>query len=163
MISCLSWQYSDLHLSPTAPALPLPSVSLIGVLSAYQYMHLTYLNLPAILAFSLPSALLPTDPLPLSGSITPPSYLGPDRPSTDVCYLLTMSYKQLWLPLIIATRAFLFRVDRFSRSPHLATHVIQLTFLFWSQSLLPHLVVVFSQLLCPVIVRFPCFLSSPFP
>ena len=48
VISCLSWQYLDLHLSPTAPTLPLPLVSPIGALLAYQYTHLAPLNLPAI-------------------------------------------------------------------------------------------------------------------
>ena len=72
MISCLSQQYSDPYLSPTTPTLPLPSVSLIRALLAYQYMPLASLNLPAILVFSLLSTLLPTDPLLLSSSTTPP-------------------------------------------------------------------------------------------
>ena len=92
MISCLSQQYSDPYLSPTTPTLPLPSVSLIGALLAYQYMPLASLNLPAILVFSLLSTLLPTDPLLLSSSTTPPDYLGTDQLSTNVCYLSTPSY-----------------------------------------------------------------------
>ena len=71
MISCLSRQYSGLHLSPTASTLPLPSVSPIGALSADYYTYLVSLDLPTILAFSLPSTLLPVDPLPLLGSTTP--------------------------------------------------------------------------------------------
>ena len=71
LISCLSQQYSGLCLSPTASTLPLPSVSPIGVLSANQYTYLVSLDLPTILAFSLPSPLLPVDPLPLLGSMTP--------------------------------------------------------------------------------------------
>ena len=70
MISCLSRQYSGLHLSPTTSTLPLPSVSLIGALSANYYTYLISLDLPTILAFSLPSTLLPVDPLPLLGSMT---------------------------------------------------------------------------------------------
>ena len=92
LISCLSQQYSDLHLSPTAPTLLLPSVSPIGALSAYQYTPLASLNLPAILAFSLLSTLLPTDPLLLSGSTTPPNYPGPNHPFTNVCYPLISSH-----------------------------------------------------------------------
>ena len=71
MISCLSRQYSGLHLSPTASTLPLPSVSLIRALSADYYTYLVSLDLPTILAFSLLSTLLPIDPLPLLGSMTP--------------------------------------------------------------------------------------------
>ena len=71
VISCLSRQYSGLHLSPTASTLPLPSVSPIGALSADYYTYLVSLDLPTILAFSLPSTLLPVDPLPLLGSMTP--------------------------------------------------------------------------------------------
>ena len=71
VISCLSRQYSGLHLSPTASTLPLPSVSPIGALSADYYTYLISLDLPTILAFSLPSTLLPVDPLPLLGSMTP--------------------------------------------------------------------------------------------
>ena len=71
MISCLSRQYSGLHLSPTASTLPLPSVSLIGALSADYYTYLVSLDLPTILEFSLPSTLLPVDPLLLLGSTTP--------------------------------------------------------------------------------------------
>ena len=71
MISCLSRQYSGLHLSPTASTLLLPSVSPIGVLSANYYMYLVSLDLPTILVFSLLSTLLPVDPLPLLGSTTP--------------------------------------------------------------------------------------------
>ena len=70
MISCLSRQYSGLHLSPTMSTLPLPSVSPIGVLSADYYTYLVSLDLSTILAFSLPSTLLPVDPLPLPGSTT---------------------------------------------------------------------------------------------
>ena len=66
----LSWQYSGLHLSPTASTLHLPSVSPIGALSANYYMYLISLDLLTILAFSLPSTLLPVDPLPLLGSTT---------------------------------------------------------------------------------------------
>ena len=77
LISCLSRHYSDPYLSPTAPTLPLPSVSLIGVLLAYQYTHLASLNLTAILAFSLLSTLHPTNPLPLPGSTTPPTIWAP--------------------------------------------------------------------------------------
>ena len=71
LISCLSRQYSGLHLSPTASTLPLPSVSPIGALSAEYYTYLVSLDLPTILAFSLPSTLLPVNPLPLLGSTTP--------------------------------------------------------------------------------------------
>ena len=71
MISCLSRQYSGLHLSPTTSTLPLPSVSPIGALSADYYMYLVSLDLLTILAFSLPSTLLPVDPLLLLGSMTP--------------------------------------------------------------------------------------------
>ena len=71
LISCLSWQYLDLHLSPTMSTLPLPSVSSIGVLLADQYTYLVALDLPTILAFSLLSTLLPVDPLLLLGSTTP--------------------------------------------------------------------------------------------
>ena len=70
MISCLSRQYSGLHLSPTASTLPLPSVSPIGALSADQCMYLVSLDLPTILAFYLPSTLLLVDPIPLPGSTT---------------------------------------------------------------------------------------------
>ena len=70
MISCLSQQYSGLHLSPTVPTLPLPLVSPIRVLLANQYTYLISLNLPTILAFSLPSTPLPANPLPLPGSMT---------------------------------------------------------------------------------------------
>ena len=72
MISCLSWQYLDLHLPPTVPALPPPLISLISALLDVYYTTIATLNLPAILAFSLPSTLLPTDLLLLSGSTTPP-------------------------------------------------------------------------------------------
>ena len=58
-------------LCATASTLPLPSVSPIGVLSADHYMYLVSLDLPTILAFSLLSTLLPVDPLPLLGSMTP--------------------------------------------------------------------------------------------
>ena len=71
MISCLSRQYSGLHLSPTVSTLPLPLVSPIGALSADYYTYLISLDLLTILAFSLPSTLLPVDPLPLLGSTTP--------------------------------------------------------------------------------------------
>ena len=47
------------------PTLPLPSVSLIKALLANQYTYLVSLDLPTILAFSLPSTLLPANPLPL--------------------------------------------------------------------------------------------------
>ena len=71
VISCLSWQYLGLHLSPTVSTLPLPSVSPIGALSADQYTYLVSLDLPTILAFYLPSTLLLVDPLLLPGSTTP--------------------------------------------------------------------------------------------
>ena len=70
LISCLSRQYSGLHLSPTASTLPLPSVSPIGALSADYYTYLISLDLLTILAFSLPRTLLPVNPLPLLGSTT---------------------------------------------------------------------------------------------
>ena len=90
LISCLSQQYSGLCLSPTVSTLPLPSVSPIGVLSADYYTYLVSLDLPTILAFSLLSTLLPVDPLPLLGSMTPiyrrlahvPPSTGFYRPST---------------------------------------------------------------------------------
>ena len=71
LISCLSRQYSGLHLSPTASTLPLPLVSPIGALLANYYTYLVSLDLPTILAFFLLSILLPVDPLPLLGSTTP--------------------------------------------------------------------------------------------
>ena len=71
MISCLSRQYLGLHLSPTMSTLPLPSVSPIRALLADYYTYLISLDLLTILAFSLPSTLLPVDPLPLLGSTTP--------------------------------------------------------------------------------------------
>ena len=71
--------------------------------------------------------------------------------------------QQLWPPLIIATRDFLFQIDRFPRPPRLTTRVVRITFLFRSRSLLLILVVSFSRLLRLAIVWFPCLLSSPFP
>ena len=70
VISCLSRQYSGLHLSPTASTLLLPSVSPIGALSADYYTYLVSLDLLTILVFSLPSTLLPVDPLLLLGLMT---------------------------------------------------------------------------------------------
>ena len=99
MISCLSWQYLGLHLSPTALTLPLPLVSPIGVLLAYRYTHLTSLNLPAILAFSLPSTLLLTNPLLLPGSTTPP----PLTIWAPISYLPTSATHRPRLTMTVAT------------------------------------------------------------
>ena len=45
--------------------------------------------------------------------------------------------QRLWRQPIIATRDFLFRIDRFPRPPRLATRVVKSTFLFRSRLLLP--------------------------
>ena len=132
LISYLSRQYSDPYLSPTVPTLPLPSVSLIGVLLAYQYTHLASLNLTAILAFSLLSTLHPTNPLPLPGSTTPPQLSGHQSAFYQHLLLINPVLQQLWPPLITATCNFPFWIDWFPQSPCLTTCIIKITFLFQS-------------------------------
>ena len=117
VISYLSWQYLGLHLSPTTSTLPLPSVSSIGALLADQYTYLVALDLPTILAFSLPSTLLPVDPLLLLGSTTPVyHHLAYVPPSTGFYHPSILSYNDC---------------GHYRSLPH-ATSYLSVQLLFWA-------------------------------
>ena len=134
-------------------------ISPIGALLDVYYTTIATLLLLTIFAFSLLSALS------FSPEVyqLPPPRLFELRPAFYWCLLpINLISQWLWLPLIIATCDFLFQIDRFPRSPCLATRIVKITFLFRSRSLLSILVVSFSRLLRLAIVWFPCFLSSPF-
>ena len=90
--------------------------------------------------FSILPAIYPTSCRPSTATwLNDPRLSSSDLRST-VYRLLSpfdLVLQRLWLQPIIATRNFLFRIDRFPRPPRLATHDVKSTFLFRSRLLLP--------------------------